>query len=198
MTEKEAIEGAKLGDPRYFETLYYLHRRHVYRLCLRITRNTAEAEDLTQDVFLQLFRKVATFRGDSAFSTWLHRVAVNEVLAHMRRNRNRAPHESLESQREDGVSNEIGAPDNRLAVSVDRIVLQRLISLLPPGYRIIFVLHDVEGFEHKEIARMMRCSVGNSKSQLHKARLKLRSHLQTESACNRPKQQESHTPALAA
>jgi len=180
ISEQEVIHGAKQGDPDCFESLYNLHKRHVYALCFRITRNTAEAEDLTQEVFLQLFRKVATFRGDSAFSTWLHRVAVNVALMHLRRKSLPVAPEPLESQAADGARKEIGATDETLAVAIDRIVLERSVNRLPPGYRVVFLLHDVEGYEHKEIARMMRCSVGNSKSQLHKARLKLRSHLQIE------------------
>lgn len=186
MPEEEAVRGAKQGDPSCFESLYNLHRRYIYTLCLRITRNTAEAEDLTQEVFLQLFRKVATFRGDSAFSTWLHRVALNVVLMHLRKKTLPVTPEPLEAQSADSPTREIGAPDNVLAVSIDRIVLERSVNQLPPGYRIIFLLHDVEGYEHKEIAQMMRCSVGNSKSQLHKARLKLRSHLQPVSVHRAP------------
>ncbi len=178
LSEQDVIHGAKQGDPDCFESLYNQHKRHVYALCFRITRNTAEAEDLTQEVFLQLFRKVATFRGDSAFSTWLHRVAVNVALMHLRRKSLPQAPEPLESETPDGAKKEIGATDETLAVTVDRILLQRSVNRLPPGYRVVFLLHDVEGYEHKEIAQMMRCSVGNSKSQLHKARLKLRSHLQ--------------------
>ena len=179
ISEQDAISGAKLGDPDCFESLYNRHKRHVYTLCLRITRNTAEAEDLTQEVFLQLFRKVSTFRGESAFSTWLHRVAVNVTLMHLRKKGPSVAAEPLEPESADFPKREIGAPDGALALSVDRIVLERCVSRLPQGYRVIFLLHDVEGYEHKEIARIMHCSVGNSKSQLHKARVKLRSHLQT-------------------
>jgi RNA polymerase sigma-70 factor (ECF subfamily) len=180
ISEQEVIHGAKQGDPNCFESLYNQHKRHVYALCFRITRNTAEAEDLTQEVFLQLFRKVATFRGDSAFSTWLHRVAVNVALMHLRRKTLPLAPEPLDSQSPDGAKKEIGAADETLAVAIDRINLERSVNRLPPGYRVVFLLHDVEGYEHKEIAQMMRCSVGNSKSQLHKARLKLRTHLQIE------------------
>jgi RNA polymerase sigma-70 factor (ECF subfamily) len=180
IAEDKAITGAQKGDPRCFESLYNRHRRHVYSLCLRMSRNTAEAEDLTQEVFLQLFRKVATFRGDSAFSTWLHRVAVNVVLMHLRKKSLPIAPEPLDSQPQDRARNEIGTIDETLAVSIDRIVLERSVNSLPPGYRVVFLLHDVQGYEHKEIAQMMRCSVGNSKSQLHKARLKLRTHLESE------------------
>jgi RNA polymerase sigma-70 factor, ECF subfamily len=176
MTEAEAIDRAKAGDAEAFSGLYGLHKRRVYSLCLRMTGNTAEAEDLTQEAFLQLYRKIATFRGESAFSTWLHRLAVNVVLMHLRKKGlpEVSLDEALEPQHEDGPKKDIGARDNVLAGSIDRVNLERAIESLPPGYRIIFVLHDVEGYEHNEIAEMMGCSIGNSKSQLHKARMKLR------------------------
>ena len=176
LTEAEAIERAKGGDAESFEALYGFHKRRVYSLCLRMTGNTAEAEDLTQEAFLQLYRKIGTFRGESAFSTWLHRMTVNVVLMQLRKKG--LPQVSLdevmEPQHEDGPKRDIGGPDNVLAGSIDRVNLERAVENLPPGYRIVFVLHDVEGYEHNEIAEMMGCSIGNSKSQLHKARLKLR------------------------
>ncbi len=176
ITEAEAIARAQGGDAEAFEMLYGLHKRRVYSLCLRMTGNTAEAEDLTQEAFLQLYRKIATFRGESAFSTWLHRLAVNVVLMHLRKKGlpEISLDEALEPQQEDGPKKDIGARDNVLAGSIDRVNLERAIESLPPGYRIIFVLHDIEGYEHNEIAEMMGCSIGNSKSQLHKARMKLR------------------------
>ncbi len=145
-----------------------------------MTGNTAEAEDLSQEAFLQLFRKIGTFRGESAFSTWLHRLSVNVVLMHLRRkNLPETPLEEItEPSQEDGPRREIGARDPTLAGSIDRVNLERAIERLPPGYRTIFVLHDMEGYEHNEIADMMNCSIGNSKSQLHKARMKLRDLLQ--------------------
>ncbi len=157
-----------------------MHKRRVYSLCLRMTGNTAEAEDLAQEAFLQLFRKISTFRGESAFSTWLHRLSVNVVLMHLRRkNLPETPLEEFtEPVHEDGPRREIGSRDQNLAGSIDRVNLERAIERLPPGYRTIFVLHDMEGYEHNEIAAMMGCSIGNSKSQLHKARLKLRDLLQ--------------------
>lgn len=176
LAESEVIQRAQRGDADAFETLYGLHKRRVYSLCLRMTGNTAEAEDLTQEAFLQLYRKIATFRGESAFSTWLHRMAVNVVLMHLRKKGlpQVSLEETLEPQQEDGPKKDFGGPDQTLAGSVDRVNLERAIESLPPGYRIIFVLHDVEGYEHNEIAEMMGCSIGNSKSQLHKARMKLR------------------------
>jgi len=139
-----------------------------------MTANTAAAEDLTQEAFLQLFRKIGTFRGESAFSTWLHRMAVNVVLMQLRRKGLPVVplEENIETE-EEAPRKEPGADDPRLAGSIDRMQLQRSIAVLPPGYRMIFLLHDVEGYEHNEIAEMVGCSIGNSKSQLHKARMKL-------------------------
>jgi RNA polymerase sigma-70 factor (ECF subfamily) len=174
--EAEAIQKAKVGHGPAFEFLYQMHKRRVYSLCLRMTGNTAEAEDLAQEAFLQLFRKIATFRGESAFSTWLHRLSVNVVLMHLRRKG--LPEVSLEETmqpvQDDGPKRDIGERDKNLMGSIDRVNLERAIESLPPGYRTIFVLHDMEGYEHNEIASMMGCSIGNSKSQLHKARMKLR------------------------
>jgi len=174
--EAAVIERAKLGDAQAFQALYDRHKRRVYSLCLRMTANTAEAEDLTQEAFLQLYRKIATFRGESAFSTWLHRLSVNVVLMHLRKKS--LPVVSLEETTqggdEDTPKKDFGTEDLALAGSIDRLQLQKAVDDLPPGYRTIFVLHDVEGYEHNEIAAIVGCSIGNSKSQLHKARMKLR------------------------
>src|SRR6202047_404807 len=177
MTEAEAIRLAQQGDAGAFERIYRLHSRRVYALCLRMVGNTAEAEDLTQDAFLQLFRKIATFRGESAFSTWLHRLAVNVVLMKLRKKT--LSETSLEETNDpedesSGPRREIGAPDLLLTGSIDRVHLQRAVEQLPPGYKAVFVLHDIQGYEHNEIAEIMDCSIGNSKSQLHKARMRLR------------------------
>ncbi len=183
LSEAEAIERAKQGDAEAFEVLYNLHKRRVYSLCLRMTANAAEAEDLTQEAFMQLFRKIATFRGESAFSTWLHRMAVNVVLMQLRKKG--LPVVPLEDDietEEEAPKKDFGAQDLTLEGSIDRLRLQSAIGKLPPGYRTIFVLHDVEGYEHNEIAEMVGCSIGNSKSQLHKARMKLRELLRTSRA----------------
>ena len=175
LNEVEAIERAKQGDAEAFEALYNLHKRRVYSLCWRMTANTAEAEDLTQETFLQLFRKMGTFRGESAFSTWLYRMAVNVVLLHFRKKS--LPVVSLEETTEGeevAPSGDFGAEDVNLAGSIDRLQLQNAVDQLARGHRTIFVLHDVEGYEHHEIATMLTCSIGNSKSQLHKARMRLR------------------------
>jgi RNA polymerase sigma-70 factor (ECF subfamily) len=183
LSESEAIERAKQGDGDAFQILYDLHKRRVYSLCLRMTANAAEAEDLTQEAFLQLFRKIGTFRGESAFSTWLHRMAVNVVLMRLRKkNLPIVPLDDPLETEEESSKKEPGAPDLKLAGAVDRLQIQRAVDDLPPGYRTIFVLHDVEGYEHNEIAELVGCSIGNSKSQLHKARMKLRDLLKTSRA----------------
>jgi len=179
--EAEAIAKAQGGDAQSFEILYSLHKRRVYSLCLRMLGNVAEAEDLTQEAFLQLYRKIGTFRGDSAFSTWLHRLAVNVVLMHLRKKGlpQVSLEETLEPSQDDGPRKDIGERDLVLSGSIDRVALERAVENLPPGYRLVFVLHDVEGYEHNEIADMLSCSIGNSKSQLHKARMKLRDLLRS-------------------
>ena len=179
MTETEVIDKAKLGDERCFAALYLQHKRRVFSICLRMIGDHSRAEDLTQEAFIQLFRKIGSFRGESAFSTWLHRLTVNIVLMQFRKKvlAEVSLDEPLDFQHEDQPHREIATTDHRLHGSTDRIALQRAIVNLPPGYRIIFVLHDIEGYEHNEIAEMLGCSIGNSKSQLHKARLKMRTLL---------------------
>lgn len=155
-----------------FEMIYQRYHRRTYSLCLRMTNSQTEAEDLTQEVFIQLFRKIGSFRGDSAFSTWLHRLTVNQVLMHFRRrsvkNEKTSEDGEIPEQTVSGTEN-----PNKMPV-IDRLALNKAIEQLPPGYKKVFWLHDVEGYEHEEIARMLKLSVGTSKSQLHKARLKLR------------------------
>jgi len=178
--EAEAIQRAREGDRTVFEYLYRSHSRRVYALCLRMVGNTAEAEDLTQETFLLLLRKIHTFRGESAFSTWLHRLAVNLVL--MRLRKKSLPMVSIEATPDPddetaSATMDIGAPDLLLDGSLDRINLERCIERLPVGYRTIFVLHDIQGYEHNEISEILGRSVGDSKSQLHKARTRLRENL---------------------
>ncbi len=171
-TDFELAQQAAQGDLTAFEQLYERHNRRVYSVCLRMTQNISEAEDLTQEAFIQLFRKIGSFRGDSAFTTWLHRLTVNQVLMHFRKRSVK-----LERTTEEGetpVQIVQGTENPNAMPVVDRIALDKAIGKLPPGYRTVFVLHDVEGHEHEEIARMLGCAVGTSKSQLHKARMKLR------------------------
>jgi RNA polymerase sigma-70 factor, ECF subfamily len=173
----ETIRLAQKGDAAAFESLYQTHNRRVYALCLRMVGNPAEAEDLTQEAFLQTYRKIQTFRGESNFSTWLHRVTVNIVLMKLRRKKYvEVSLEENTERDEDSPSprNELGEADLRLTGSIDRINLQRAIEQLPPGFKSIFILHDIQGYKHNEIGEILGCSAGNSKSQLHKARMRLR------------------------
>ncbi len=160
------------GNIEAFELIYGRYHRRTYSLCLRMTSSQTVAEDLTQEVFIQLFRKIGSFRGDSAFSTWLHRLTVNQVLMHFRRRSVKNERTSEDGEMPEQVVSGSTNP-NRMQI-VDRIALKNAIAELPNGYRNVFILHDVEGFEHEEVARKMGISVGTSKSQLHKARLKLR------------------------
>jgi RNA polymerase sigma-70 factor, ECF subfamily len=177
LNEAEVIRRAREGDRSVFEYLYRAHSRRVYALCLRMVGNTSEAEDLTQEIFLLLLRKIHTFRGESAFSTWLHRLTVNLVL--MRLRKKSPPMVSIEATPDPddetaSRSIDVGTPDLLLEGSLDRINLARCITQLPVGYRTIFVLHDIQGYEHNEIAQILGLSIGGSKSQLHKARTRLR------------------------
>lgn len=177
-SQNDLIKRAQRGEEAAFAELFEMHKRRVYAICLRVTRSVADAEDLTQEAFLKVFRGIASFRGESTFSTWLHRLVVNEVLMHIRKKR--LPQVSLDepsTTRGDSAAREYGRRDGRLAGCIDRITLNRAIAELPPGYRTALVLYDMEGYKHNEIAQMMNWSVGNSKSQLFKARRKLRSWL---------------------
>jgi RNA polymerase sigma-70 factor (ECF subfamily) len=174
-SDLDLIQRIQRGDSEAFAALFHAHKPRIYSVCLRMTNNAAEAEDLTQDAFLQVFRKLATFRGDSALSTWLYRVAVNTVLMHFRKKALRQISLDEPCRQKDGraVRREYGIRDERLTGSVDRIALGRAVRELPAGYRRIFLLHEVEGYEHQEIAQLLHCSVGNSKSQLHKAKQRI-------------------------
>lgn len=172
-------QSAAKGDMKAFEEIYNRHHRRVYSLCLRMLQNTAEAEDLTQEVFIQLYRKIGSFRGDSAFTTWLHRLTVNQVLMHFRKRT--VKFEKTTEEGETPVQIVPGTENSGKMPIVDKIALENAIAQLPTGYKNVFVLHDVEGYEHEEVARILGCSVGTSKSQLHKARLKMRKLLQKKS-----------------
>ena len=172
----ELAQAASKGNMFAFEETYQRHHRRVYAICLRMLQNAAEAEDLTQDVFIQLYRKIGSFRGDSAFTTWLHRLTVNQVLMHFRKRT--VKFEKTTEEGETPVQIVGGTENPRKMPIVDKIALESAIEQLPAGYKNVFVLHDIEGYEHEEVARILGCSVGTSKSQLHKARLKLRKLLQ--------------------
>jgi RNA polymerase sigma-70 factor (ECF subfamily) len=167
----ELAQAAAGGNMPAFEEIYQRHHRRVYSICLRMLQNAFEAEDLTQDVFIQLYRKIGSFRGDSAFTTWLHRMTVNQVLMHFRKRT--VKFEKTTEEGETPVQVVPGTESPFKMPIVDKIALENAIDQLPAGYKNVFMLHDVEGFEHEEVAKILGCSVGTSKSQLHKARLKL-------------------------
>jgi RNA polymerase sigma-70 factor (ECF subfamily) len=178
--DQEIIRQAQEGDARAFEQLYRRYSKRVYRLCLRMVKNEAEAEDLTQEAFLKVFRKIHTFQGKSAFSTWLHRVSVNTVLMSLRKKKRvEIPLENDDHYEEEpGVPRQVpGGPDPSLSGLFDRENLKRVFRRMPQGYKRMLVLHDVLGYDHNEIALLVNCSVGNSKSQLHKARVRMRTLL---------------------
>ncbi|MFB3923277.1 MAG: RNA polymerase sigma factor [Terriglobia bacterium] len=175
-------EGIEPADFEGFEGIYKLYGPRISSLCRRMTRNATEAEDLTQEVFLQLFRRLDTFRGDSTFYTWLHRLAVNVVLMRFRKLRSRKESffenaSTLQASEGSTCPREVQAFDLRLMGTLDRLDLQRTIKALPPGFRRVFIMHDIEGYEHNEICNVMGWSLGTSKSQLHRARLRLRALL---------------------
>ena len=171
-TDRELARRAAGGDAEAFEEVYRRHHRRVYTLCLRMTQNPAEAEDLAQDVFVHLFRTIGSFRGESAFTTWLHRLTVNQVLMHFRKLKSRREEltedGTLPAHAGDGVGAAGPMP------FVDRVALEDAVAQLPAGYRAVFILHDVLGHEHGEVARILGVAAGTSKSQLHKARMRLR------------------------
>ena len=178
--QEETIRQAQQGDPAAFEKIYRRYNRRVYALCMRMTRNQADAEDLTQEAFLQVFRKIHTFRGESAFFTWFHRLTVNVVLMSLRKRKDFGAsmrHLSEYEGEAGALAQEAGAADPAMTGLFDRENLSRALLQLPPGYKRMLVLHDVFGYDHNEIAAALECSIGNSKSQLFKARQRMRSLL---------------------
>lgn len=175
-SERSLIQRTQRGDEAAFATLFQLHKKRVYSVCLQMTKDVADAEDLSQEAFLQVFRNINSFRGNSAFSTWLYRIAVNTVLMKLRRCKS-PPMVSLDEPVSTGstsLRNDVGKADPSLSGAIDRIALRRAIEDLPAGCRQIFDLHEIMGYQHNEIAQLIQCSIGNSKSQLHKAKMKMR------------------------
>lgn len=183
--ERELIKRACEGDGDAFAQLFKHYKPQIHLLCWRMAGNSALAEDYTQDVFLQLFRKLDTFRGESAFRTWLIRLTINVVLMGSRKNQRRKngrPELSLDKKVYGELSGgftsrEYGVIDQKLGASVERIALLRAMEMLPPGCLQVFLLHEIEGYQHWEIAALLHCSIGNSKSQLHRARMRMRNNL---------------------
>jgi RNA polymerase sigma-70 factor (ECF subfamily) len=174
-SERSLVQRAQHGDEQAFATLFQLHRNRVHSVCLRMTKDMAEADDLTQEAFLQVFRRIGLFRCDCAFSTWVYRIAVNTVLMKLRRRK--ALPLSLDepvSSESSSLRRDIGRADLRLSGAIDRIALRRAMRELSKSCRKILLLHEVQGYQHHEIAKMLDCSIGNSKSQLHRAKMKMR------------------------
>lgn len=161
------------GDRQAFERLYRMHSTRVFSLCARMSGSRTRGEELTQDVFVRTWEKLPLFRGESAFSTWLHRLAVNVVL-NARKSEGKLASRTDESDVDDERWNEVA----RAPMHIERMDLADAISRLPAGARKVFVLHDVEGYKHEEIAEMMGITSGGSKAQLHRARLLLREALE--------------------
>lgn len=169
----ELAQKAAGGDVGAFEQIYWKHHRRVFGICLRMTKDVYEAEDVTQQVFLNLFQKIGSFRGDSAFSTWLHRITVNQMLMHLRTSKLRREELTEDGEMPEVSSTPLTKPSNPNQI-INRLHLNEAIAKLADGYRKVLILHDIEGFEHDEIAEMLGCASGTSKSQLHKARRVLR------------------------
>jgi len=174
--EEEAIRRARKGESDRLSVLYTKYRDLVYRRCLRLTRDVASAEDLTQEVFLTLCNKLSSFKGRAAFKTWLYRVVTNIVLTHFRRNKNQALQLPLQQphclgDHEISLGCRLRSKPPQLD---DQVFLSEAFSMLPPGSREVLMLHDVEGYKHTEIARMLGIHDGTSRSQLHLARVNLR------------------------
>ena len=168
------VDLAASGDRRAFERLYKSHVNRVFTLCTRMCGSRVRGEELTQDVFVRTWEKLPQFRGESSFSTWIHRIAVNIVLTD-RKNEGRARQRLKED--DDDVGEGIFAAAATTPRDADRMDLAAAIDSLPPGARQIFVLHDVEGYKHEEIAQLCGITAGGSKAQLHRARLLLREAL---------------------
>jgi RNA polymerase sigma-70 factor, ECF subfamily len=189
MTDLEAMGLIHKGDLDAFEWLYKNNRQRVYSTCLRMTRDRSISEDLTQEAFMQAFRRLKSFRSESMFGTWLHRIAITTTLMYFRRqNTSLQAEQSFDGGPENGArqspQERIGRRDAELSGTVDRLALQRAMDQLASGYRMVFILHDIEGYEHAEVAELLGCTAGNSKSQLHKARVALRKTLTGAPACS--------------
>ena len=171
-TELDLVERCRRGELGAFETLYRQHSGRLFSLAVRMLGNPADAEDLLQEIFLSAHRKLESFRGESALGTWLYRLAMNQILDHVR---SRAARTGQMTDGLDDATVLADATGHRLADrAIARIDLERALAELPEGCRAAFVLHDVEGLEHKEVSEVLGIAEGTSKSQVHKARLRLR------------------------
>jgi RNA polymerase sigma-70 factor (ECF subfamily) len=171
----ELAKRCRNGDAGAFEELYRQHAGRLYNLAFRMAGSAQEAEDLLQEVFLHAYRKLGSFRGDSSLGTWLYRLGMNQCLDYLRGRRAKMNQATDSLDDEDAA--ELASPMPAIPVAVNRLDLERAIGRLPEGCRAAFLLHDVEGFEHHEVAKILGVSEGTSKSQVHKARMKLRMYL---------------------
>ena len=171
----ELAKRCRNGDAAAFEELYRQHAGRLYNMAFRMAGSSQEAEDLLQEVFLHAYRKLGSFRGDSSLGTWLYRLGMNQCLDYLR-GRQAKMKQATDSLDDEGAA-ELAAPMSPTPIAVNRLDLERAIGRLPQGCRAAFLLHDVEGFEHNEVARILGVSEGTSKSQVHKARMKLRTML---------------------
>jgi RNA polymerase sigma-70 factor (ECF subfamily) len=169
------IHNARLGSPSAFEEIYHLYKGQVYRLCLRVSKSVPDSEDLTQEIFIQVRRKLHSFRGDSAFGTWLYRVAFNTTMMFLRR---RGPEEPCPDLSLERTAAAIMPPPPFYGYAPVRILaLKRAIAALPTGRRNVVILHDINGLSHREVGLQLGITASTSKTQLHHAHLTLRSLL---------------------
>ncbi len=174
--DRELVDRCLKGDMVAFEEMYRQHSTRMFRMAYRMVDSTSDAEDLLQDIFLHAHRKLSTFRGDSSLGTWLYRLGVNRCLDFLRKRSARregagGPPDDMKSEQAGRVGQVAGE------ILPTRIDLERAIKTLPEGCRAAFVLHDVEGFDHREVAKLLGIAEGTSKSQVHKARMRIRAWL---------------------
>jgi|SRR5437764_5615900 len=175
MSEADAIEGAKKGDVAGYEALYDLYKGNVYALCLRWTGNQSDAEDFTQEVFLQVYRKIHTFRGDAKLGTWLYRVTVNLIM--LDRRRKKKERASTVTLAEDFRIRPLRSMPAGLTYPLERVALSRAMEDLTPTRRNVVVLHDIRGWTHKEASRVLGLTIKTVKSNLFKTHKSLRNIL---------------------
>ena len=168
------------GDATAFDEIYSRHRKFVYNVAVRMTGNQADAEDLTQESFVTVLRRVGSFRGEALFTTWLYRLVVNQVKMHFRYRSSRPEMQTSEGEIPERCP-AMARRSNPAEQLTDRLAIEKAMRMLPPGYRAAFILHDIEGYKHEEAARLSGHTAGTSKSQLHKARAGLRAVLSSRS-----------------
>jgi RNA polymerase sigma-70 factor (ECF subfamily) len=183
MSEAEAIEKAQNGDVGGYEALYHMHKRQVYALCLRFSGNASDAEDLTQEVFLQVYRKISGFRGDAKFGSWIYRVAANFGLMFTRRRRlEQISLSALPETESNSASSNWGSRSSAGSLPLERVALGRALTSLPPSRMNVVLLHDIRGYTHSEVGQCLGVAAGTSRSQLYRAHMVLRSILRGSSS----------------